>query len=76
MGTIREHVSVRNLQKNDIGAIIELLKKTDLFFGPCDTNEAYERMIEHNPRSVLVMTYNESVIGMVIIVYSPIASIL
>lgn len=76
MGIIKEQINIRSLQKSDIGIIIELLKKTNLFDATCDTNESYERMIEHNPRSVLVMTHNESVIGMVIIVYGPLVSVL
>lgn len=73
---IKECVDIRSMQKDDITSILELLKKTGLFFEPCDTSEAYERMLEHNPQSVLVMTYNESMIGMVIVVYSPLVSII
>jgi len=71
-----EGVNVRSLQKGDIKAVIELLKKADLFFEPCDTSEAYERMLEHNPQSVLVMTHGGSIIGMVVIIYSPLVSVL
>jgi len=76
MKTITERVTIRPLNRDDIGTAIELLKKTGLFVEFCDTEEAYIRMLEHNPKSILVMTYNESVIGMVMIVYSPIVSII
>jgi ribosomal protein S18 acetylase RimI-like enzyme len=76
MESIREKVSIRYLQKSDINNILELLKKTKLFFEPCDANEAYERMLKHSPQSVLVMTYEGSIIGMVIILYSPFVSVL
>ena len=76
MRDIRQHVKIRLLQKDDIENILELLKKTGLLFESCDTRETYERMIEHNPQSVLVMTRNELIIGMMFIVYSPLVAIL
>jgi ribosomal protein S18 acetylase RimI-like enzyme len=67
---------VRNATAEDVPRLIELLKVTELFAESCDTEEAFQKKLAHDPDSIIVLESESEVIGMVVTIYDPWASFL
>lgn len=70
----RESCVVRNCKLEEIPGLIELLKKTDLFWETGDKEEVFRKKLGFDQDSIMVLEYNGNVIGMVTIIYDPWAS--
>jgi ribosomal protein S18 acetylase RimI-like enzyme len=68
--------TVRSAVAGDVPRLLELLKVTELFAESCDTEEAFQKKLAHDPDSIIVLESESEVIGMVVTIYDPWASFL
>jgi len=65
---------VRDGCLKDWPRLIELLKATDLFWETGDSEESFAKKIAHDPGSIIVLEWEDKIIGMIVTVYDPWAS--
>lgn len=66
--------TVRNARLDEIPALVELLKATDLFWVIGDCTETLSKKLRFDPDSILVLECEGKIIGMVTTTYDPWAS--
>jgi len=65
---------IRSYQDKDFSDLERILKKTDLYESEFDQRENYKHQIEYDPKSILIATEDNKILGGVISLYNPFAS--
>ena len=69
-----ESISIDSYQHEDFSAVVELLKRANMFYPPADTEEVYAQQLKKDPESMIVARQGNAVVGFVMALYDPWAS--
>jgi len=69
-----ELMDIRPYQDGDFTDLERILKETNLYEAGFDSRENFNLQVDHDPRSILIATEDDKVIGGVISLYNPFAS--
>lgn len=64
-------MKLRNYRDQDFQELKQLLIDTNVFYEPLDTQEIFQKKIEHDPESIILAEQDHKIVGTVFIVYDP-----